>query len=560
MTARSASEEAPAPLPAPPRVRSKTFILRIALWIALGLALRAVALDGDGLWCDEGYTAWTCNLSAAEHRIARSHDDAPPLYYALQGAILPHLPPNEASLRLLSAAAGVAGIVWLAAAPPIPGLVELPVAFLAAGTYGVYFGRLARSYTILMFFGLVLMTGTHRFLEGKRRWLFAVILAESLALWTHNVAAPLIVGANVAWLLCGRRDPLRWIGGQVLVLLLWLPYLLQAAPQFTIHSEANRWISEYWKTVPLILAPILSLGAFTSGARIGPPPPAERWFYGGPGSTLVAVLALAATAMLLAAALRRGTRREALFCLSFALGPLFALVVASFVMTPAYILARTDAIGYGGFILWTALGLQGLPRIPRHLVLVVLIVATTLTVATRLPVGATRRGNDREIGLGIQKLVRPGDSIVFVGTSRPSIDYYISGGRPGGTDTQIRRYHFPAYWADNPAAAYPLPPDSVRVWERQAYDLRERFEHGGGPPDRYLYFVGVIRPARPQDVTATDLPYPGIILAYVLNGTRPLEPLARGRGDAMAADWIVFRIRPDRLVPIGDLKPVQPAP
>jgi hypothetical protein len=546
--------------PAVARRRLSGRVLRLAIWILVGLALRTVALGGDGLWCDEGYTAWTSHLSAAEHWIARSHDDAPPFYYAIQRMLIPHLPPTEASVRLLSAAAGVAGIVWLAVAPPIPGLVEIPTAFLAIGTYGVYFGRLARSYTFLMLFGLIMMTATHRFLDGKRRWLAAVILAETLALWTHNAAAPMIAGANLAWLLCGRRDPLRWIGGQVLVLLLWLPYLLHAAPQFAIHAEANRWISEYWKSVPLAAAPVMSLGAFTSGALLLPPPPAERWFYEGPGGTVVAVVAFGAVAVLLVTAFLRGARRDALFCAAFTLGPLIALAAASALTTPAYILARTDAIGYGGFVLWAALGLRRLPRIPRAAVLAILIASTALAVAVRFPVGKNRHGNDREIGMGLRELLRPGDWIVYLGPTRPSIDYYVSGGRPGKEDEKIHRVHYPAFWEDNPAAAYPLSPDSVRVWEKQAYRLRDQFVREGGPPDRHLYFVGLIRPDRPPDVTAAELPYPGSILAYVLNGVRPLKPIARGRGDAMGADWLVFRIRPGDLEPLDDLHPVEPAP
>ncbi len=458
MSAADGIDTAPGRLPAAEGKRPGARALRLVLWIALGLLLRAVALDGDGLWCDEGYTAWTTQLTASEHRAARVYDDAPPLYYAVQRVILPHLPPTETSVRLLSTVAGVAGIVWLAAAPPIPGLVELPVAFLAVGTYGVYFGRLARSYTILMLFGLILMTGTHRFLEGKRRWLIPVILSEALALWTHNAAAPMVVGANLAWLLCGRRDPLRWIGGQILVLLLWLPYIASAAPQFAVHEIANGWIGEYWKSIPLALAPFMSLGAFTSGARIAPAPPAERWFYSGPGSTILALAAFAAVAVLLIAAFRRGSRRDALFCASFTIGPLAALAAASSLMTPAYILARTDAIAYGGFVLWTALGLRGLSRIPRIAVLAILIASTALAVATRFPIDGNRHGNDREIGLGLKRVVRPGDSIVFLSTSRPSIDFYISGGRPGRPDPAVHRMHYPAFWAVDPAAGFPTPP------------------------------------------------------------------------------------------------------
>ena len=49
-------------------------LLRVFIWILIGLAMRVVALGGDGLWCDEGYTAWTAHLSAEEHKLAREHE------------------------------------------------------------------------------------------------------------------------------------------------------------------------------------------------------------------------------------------------------------------------------------------------------------------------------------------------------------------------------------------------------------------------------------------------------------------------------------------------------
>jgi len=548
----------------PPQASSgRRRVSQIFLWIAVAFALRTVALRGDGLWMDEGYTAWTAHLPAREHAIAVRHDDAPPLYYSLQRILLPHLPPNEASVRALSVAAGVAGTAWLAICLPFAEVGGLPAALFAAGTYGVYYGRQGRSYALLMLWALLLLTATGRFLRsGNPRWLVLVAASEGLALWTHNVAINLVIGANLAWIVCGRRHPRRWLIGQACVLAVWLPYLLTIFPaQYAVHSQLNTWIDKYWQKVPIAAAPLLSLASFTSGARVEPLPPAERWYYYGPGSTVISVLAIASVAILLAAALvRRGERRNALFAASFTLGPLLSLTILSIIAPPSYTPARTDAIAYGGFVLWIAIGLRSLPRRIGWPLLGILIVSTALAMAIRMPLDGHRREADRKIGERLRAEVRPGDWVAFVELSRPSIDYYLSGGRPGRPDPTIRRVPYPAVAGLNPASDHLVSSDSLKTWEAEAIRLRRTFESESGPPNRMFYFVGPMFFGRTQSPTAADLPYPGSILAYTFNGLRPLDPLARLPGDEMAVDWLTFRVARTDLIPADSLQPVQVEP
>ena len=533
--------------------------LRLLAWILIGLALRIVVLGNDSLWLDEGYTAWTAHLPPAEHRAARAHDDAPPLYYGLQRILVPILPPGEASVRLLSAAAGAAGVAWLALCPPSTIALEAPAAFLSIGTYGVGHGRQARSYALLMLWEAILITATARALQGRRRWLILVTLSEAAALWTHNVAATLVVAANLAWLLCGRRDPGRWFISQAAALLLWSPCLVQSAIQWAAHASLNSWIADFWKKIPLAVAPLLSLACFTSGARVWLTLPNLRWAYTGPGSAPLSILAFASVGALLIAAFRARTRREALLAASFTLAPLLCLSALSSLTQPSYILGRTDAVAYVGFLVWCALGLSGLPRPARWGALAILAISTILATATSLPIGPHAHAHDRAVGIALRREVRAGDWVAFVGLSRPSIDYYLSSGRPGRADPMIRRLHFPAIFGDNPAADYSTPGDSLRAWEHEAQRLRARFESQAGP-ESFLYFVGPIQPSAPHEETAENLPYPGSVLAYTLNGLRPLAPIIRLRGDGVAVDWIVFRVRRDSLIPLEELKPIEAQP
>jgi hypothetical protein len=534
-------------------------ILLLVMIAAVGL--RAIAIDGEGLWVDEGYTAWTSFLSGEAHAIARQHDDAPPLYYALQRVLLPHLPPGEGSVRLLSILASLATIAWLLARPPFP-RARIPSAVLfGLGAFGVYYARQARSYALLMLFAVVLLTATARFLRGERRWIILVPVAEALALWTHNVAATLVVGVNLAWLLGGRREPRRWIAAQAVAGVFWLPYILGSPPQFAVHASLNRWIADYWGNVPLAVAPLLSLAAFAGGAHVSPLPLLGRWTYTGPGSAIVAVAAFGAVLFFLGFAFRSATRREAWIAASFTLAPLAALAVLSRISAPSYIVGRTDAVAYVGFVVWMALGWSSSPRRARWAAAAVLGITTILTLATNFPVEGRGRANDRAVGRRLQSVARPGDTIVYVGLSRPSIDYYVTGGRPGRERDGIKRAHFPAIFGDNPAAVYPIPGDSLPAWEEEARRLRRRFEETATSGEAALFFVGPIKPDRGlTDPTAADLTYPGSILAYVINGLRPLDPVLRLRGDGMGIDWILFRVEKDRLVPLQDLQPIEGEP
>lgn len=542
-----------------PRAFRHPQMIRIALWLLIGVALRFALLGADGLWLDEGYTAWTVDLPAERHKVALANDDAPPLYYAAQRVIVPHMPKTEASLRLLSAAAGVAGIAWLAAFPPAAIAVEAPVALLAVGSYGVAYGRQARSYSLLIFLEIVLISATARALQGRKRWLIAVAVAEGLALWTHNVAPTLVVGANVAWLLAGRREARGWIAAQAAAFLIWLPYLIRMASQLRMHSIENGWIVDYWHHYPLALAAPLSLWYMTAGARVWPPPPTRHWSYLGPGAIPISILCVAAILVLLAVSFRRSTRREAIFAASFTLCPLVALEILSFVMSPSYVLGRTDAVAYAGFILWCAIGLRAAGRWIRWGAVGILSLAVLLTLATNFPIGSHVHANDRAIGEKLRAEIHAGDWIAFIGLSRCSIDYYASGRRPGRPDPAIRRLDYPARFGKNPSATYPTPAESLRVWEEEAYRLRERFEREA-PADARLFYVGPVKPTAPRDLTAENLIYPGALLAYALNGKRAIDPIARVHGDGLGLDWIAFRVRRDSLISRDELRPVEMTP
>jgi hypothetical protein len=174
--------------------------------------------------------------------------------------------------------------------------------------------------------------------------------------------------------------------------------------------------------------------------------------------------------------------------------------------------------------------------------------STALAVATRAPFTGHRRQNDRALGLELHDAVRPGDWVCFVGAARPSLDYYLSEGRPGRPDTTIRRLQYPAIYSGNPASDYPITGDSLRAWESEALRLRARIETETDRPGTMIYVVAPMRPGKAKHPTAEHLFYPGSILAYVLNGLHPLRPIGIARGDELRVDWVLFRVPRDSLV------------
>jgi hypothetical protein len=91
--------------------------------------------------------------------------------------------------------------------------------------------------------------------------------------------------------------------------------------------------------------------------------------------------------------------------------------------------------------------------------------------------------------------------------------------------------------------------------------VRARFEKIARSDGRVadFYFVGTIVDRGMNEPTAEDLPYPGNVLAYVVNGLRPLDPIIRLPGDGIRGEWLVFRVRGDALVEAGGLRPIEVA-
>ena len=227
-----------------------TFCLPICL---LAFALRVYRLGELSLWYDEGWSVHLARLTPwqALPQIMGSGHTHPPLYYLLLGLWQALAGPSEFSMRFPSLAFGVLTVVLgyrlgreLFSQPT--GLAA--ALLLALAPPQVVYSQEARSYTLFALEYALLILLVCRFL--RRRWQLsqgdwaALILAETVALYTHYFSLVLlgylglVMLGDLAW---NRRWMAlqRWVGAQLLMGLLYLPWAWTAARQLGEHAPPD---------------------------------------------------------------------------------------------------------------------------------------------------------------------------------------------------------------------------------------------------------------------------------------------------------------------------------
>jgi len=258
------------------------------LWLLVGLILLAAAMrlyqiEAQSIWFDEGWSAYAAAQPTLVDAVNADLTN-PPLYYVLLNLFAGAAGTSEFALRWFSALLGLLVIPLSAVlgrrlfpmhktnAAVFAGLLAaiLPLLWWA--------GQEARMYTLLAVLVTLCALAWHALLRDRARrraWL-TLWAAELALLYAHNTGPVIVLWLNavtlIAWL--GARSARRpdwraWIGGQIGVGLLWLPYF---ADRFLLLGEANAAVSS---------APVISLdllgqmwGAFWTGpwAMVGREP------------------------------------------------------------------------------------------------------------------------------------------------------------------------------------------------------------------------------------------------------------------------------------------------
>ncbi|MCC7144021.1 MAG: glycosyltransferase family 39 protein [Candidatus Eisenbacteria bacterium] len=559
----------------------------LLLALALGALLRFFGLGREGLWVDEAYTSGLIHGSAAEIWARLRVDDAPPLFYLLSKGFVALAGPGEFALRLLPALAsiGVIAVVGLLLERQSTRTLLVGLGLAATSALLIYYGRQARSYSLLQFEASLLLLFTLRAGErlDARRAIVVALLGLS-ALYTHNLGLWPFTAAVLALL-----PKLRGAERKPLLLLLLLgalgaiPWAVRLAEQVGIHRDLNQWMAKYWETRPYALAPLMSLGVFVNGGTTVFAPPIFLGGWGGAGIWLVGLLwGACGVALVLAARLAfapalapagAGARPVARIALLFTLVPIGGLLLSSLVSGPAYVLGRTETAALPAFLILLALGFGQMRR--PLLVLMALLLWATLGGVALWPSwtasGERSKGSDRAVAAALGARLGPRDAVVFSSLVRPSLESYA---RLQGWRERVQWFGgFPAIVDQNPAAVYPTPPESLAVWQAAALELRREWEAAGV---EQVWIFGVRearalplrtpwarRPAPPavdrREIGAAQITYPTNLVLATLVGLRSVSAELEYQQDWVSGERLLLRIPRSAWVSVDSLPAIEVA-
>lgn len=267
----------------------RTDVLLIAGLTLLALLLRTARLDFQPLWWDEGYSVWFAHQPLAEMLRLTALDIHPPLYYALLGGWSQLFGLDAVALRWLSVLAGVAAVpliyvvgVWLAGRR-----VGLAAAFLLAiNPFHIYYSQEVRMYALVTLWSLLALGLSGRWLgirarakgdnrPASWRWLAGYVAAITLALYTQYYAGFLAAGLTIAGLAvlwrrrADRERSLTWLAAQGIAALLYLPWLIYAAPKL-VPYVSQKIVQDSDQPLGLLIYLARHLAAYSAGHLEGP--------------------------------------------------------------------------------------------------------------------------------------------------------------------------------------------------------------------------------------------------------------------------------------------------
>ncbi len=267
-------------------------------------------------WADEAYTVLEVRAASWPEflHINLQNEETPPLYFALLRLwSMAWASSDETTLRLFSAAClaftvPLVGFLGRRLWNPQIGLVA--AILLAVNPAAHYYGQEARAYALaLLLAAAVLLVGQLYLQRPRLRWGVAYVLAGTLLLYTNYFGAFTLAGLGLfaAVLLFVRwyrqRQPvarwamLGWVGVQLCILALWVPWLSGLRYQLAVSGAArapeqrNLLLQAALSLLALgahlpdlsilsnVLLVVLSMALVAATVQVVRKAPARQWFW-----------------------------------------------------------------------------------------------------------------------------------------------------------------------------------------------------------------------------------------------------------------------------------------
>jgi len=228
--------------------RSTYRLALMTLVLLAAFALRVLALGGDSVWWDEGFSVWIARQPPGELFYQTAVDVHPPLYYLLLRGWRALAGEEEVALRLLSALLGLLAVAVIDRAGRTAGGGRAGIfaaLLLAASPLAVRWSQEIRMHVLALLFAALVLWAALKLITGaRRRWRWARVLGLATAggLLTFYVFAGVVAIANLGLLIAvatrKRRGRLAgpWLASQAGALALVLPWLIYARGQMIVEA------------------------------------------------------------------------------------------------------------------------------------------------------------------------------------------------------------------------------------------------------------------------------------------------------------------------------------
>lgn len=348
------------------------FYLVLTVITAVGFLIRINQLGQDDLWMDEAFTGF---IALTREWISYLRlDYNPPLYYFIQRGWCDLVFCNEFGLRLTSSLAGTAFIALAGGfCRQLCGRkVALLIALVAAlSPIHVYYSQEAGVYSILLTVLLLFLYLQWRVIVGRAAMGGAVLLfiTSTAALYLHYFSLVVIgicLGVYAFEAATGaRRVPPRYflaVGASLAVFIPWLFFSI--FNQQAASSELHR-IAVYFAGKSVWQLPVKSIVTFLTGPQVHYHETnlfMKRYVYADIPTAIklidafLSFLFLALYVLTLARVKRlpEGLKINFLEFSAFTFLPLLALIAASLLITPVYLVGGYDLIAYPAFLVLAA--------------------------------------------------------------------------------------------------------------------------------------------------------------------------------------------------------------